>query len=265
VRRIFLHWTAGDYRSVFPAYHFCVALDEDGLPIVCETADLRANARALSAADEGYAAHVAGRNSFACGLAVAGMAGAAPHDFGAFPLREDMLDALCTVAAAICARYRIPIRAEFVGTHAEAAVEDGYFGSGDEQRWDIARLAADARPLVPEDAKRVGDALRARISRMAEAFVEGSAARRTEAPGTPFPEVHPMAEHTHAHAHEDGTAHAHEHEHHDHEHDHEHAEHAHAHSHDEHGEHEHAHAHEAGHEHDHEHHHDHDHDHDHAH
>ncbi len=166
VRRVYLHWTAGDYRTVFPAYHFCVALDEAGEPIVCATSDLRANARDLSTAgDLPYAAHVAGRNSYACGLAVAAMAGATPHDFGAFPLRDDLLDALCRVAAVVAAHYAVPVEPGFVATHAEAALEDGYFGAGDDERWDIARLVPDARPLCPDEAGRTGDLLRARILR----------------------------------------------------------------------------------------------------
>jgi hypothetical protein len=166
VRRVYLHWTAGDYRTVFPAYHFCVALDEACEPIVCATHDLRANALDLSAAgDLPYAAHVAGRNSYACGLAVAAMAGATPHDFGAFPLRDDLLEALCRVAAIVAAHYAIPVEPGFVATHAEAALEDGYFGAGDDERWDIARLAPDPHPLRAEEATLIGDLLRARIRR----------------------------------------------------------------------------------------------------
>jgi hypothetical protein len=48
-------------------------------------------------------------------------------------------------------------------THAEAAVADGYFGCGPDERWDIARLTPDVVPLVSSDAARAGDALRARI------------------------------------------------------------------------------------------------------
>lgn len=167
MRRVYLHWTAGDYWTVFPAYHFCVALDEEGEPIVCSTHDLAANARDVARGEAPYAAHVAGRNSYACGLAVAAMAEATPHDFGAYPLRDDLIAVLSEVAAAICARYRIPIEPGYVSTHAEAALEDGYFGSGPDERWDIARLAPDARPLRPQEARDVGDVLRAAIRRSA--------------------------------------------------------------------------------------------------
>jgi hypothetical protein len=166
LRTIVLHWTAGDYRTVYPAYHFCVALDDAGEPIVCATRDLALNARDVRTGDAEYAAHVAGRNSFACGLAVCGMARAAPHDFGPFPLRDDMLDGLCRIAAALCAQYGIAIEPHAVFTHAEAAIADGYFGAGENERWDIARLAPASSPLVAAEAREIGDALRERIRRL---------------------------------------------------------------------------------------------------
>ncbi len=162
LQTVYLHWTAGDYEETFAAYHYCIAL-RDGVPTVVETHAPSANARDLRDASDAYAAHVAGRNSFALGVAVCGMRDASPHDFGAFPLRDDMLDLACAHVAQLCAIYAIPIDAEHVRTHAEAAVADGYFGCGDDERWDIARLRADDRPLERAEAAAVGDALRARI------------------------------------------------------------------------------------------------------
>jgi len=163
LRRLYLHWTAGDYATVFPAYHVCVALDPRGEPVAQWTHDLRANMRDVREPGAPYAAHTAGRNSFAIGLAICGMRDATPHDFGAFPLLEPMLALGCATAARLCAFYGIAIEPAYVLTHAEAALADGYFGSGDDQRWDIARLSPAAAPLVPGDAARTGDELRARI------------------------------------------------------------------------------------------------------
>ncbi len=160
LRAIWLHWTGGDYAAVFPAYHFCLSGADE--VIVHQTHDLRANMRDVrTAPDEPYAAHTAGRNAWGIGLAICSMAGALPSDFGATPLTEPQLAALCTVAARLAQVYGIPLAA--IRTHAEAALEDGYFGAGDEQRWDIARLAPAAAPLVAEDARRTGALLRARI------------------------------------------------------------------------------------------------------
>jgi len=164
LRRLYLHWTAGDYETTFPAYHFCIALGADGAPRRVATHDLRANmcdVRANLAAP--YAAHTAGRNAYAIGIAICGMHGAEPGDFGSYPLRGDLVAAACALAAELCAFYRIPVDAGHVATHAEAALQDGYFGSGDDERWDIARLWAEPRALVAADAAATGDALRALI------------------------------------------------------------------------------------------------------
>jgi len=162
LRYVYLHWTGGDYRETFDAYHFCVGYDGNA-PFVAHTHDLRHNMRDVRvAAGAPYAAHTAGRNSYAIGIAACGMRDASPADFGAFPLRDDALDLLCATVAQLARVYDIPVDAGHVLTHAEAAVRDGYFGCGEDERWDIARLAPGPRPLEPRDAERAGDELRAR-------------------------------------------------------------------------------------------------------
>jgi hypothetical protein len=162
LRSIFLHWTAHDYEAVFPAYHFCLRGVSE--IVVVATHDLRANMRDLrSDPARPYAAHTLGRNSWSIGLAVCGMADARPSDFGRFPLAEAQIDGLCVVARRLADRYRIPLAA--IRTHAEAALEDGYFGADDDDlRWDIARLAPRAEPLEAREAAATGDVLRARIA-----------------------------------------------------------------------------------------------------
>ncbi len=163
LRALYLHWTAGDYATTFPAYHVCIALGPGDVPTVCWTNDLRANMRDVRAGEGVYAAHTLGRNSYAIGLAICGMRDARPDDFGAFPLLDAMVTLGCATAAQLCAYYGIAVDAEHVLTHAEAAVRDGYFGSAADERWDIARLAPRPEPLEPAEAERVGDLLRARI------------------------------------------------------------------------------------------------------
>lgn len=164
IERIYTHWSAHDYASVFPAYHFCVATDEHGDIVVVNTHDVRENMRNVyDAPDDPYAAHTRGRNSFALGISIMGMHHAAPDDFGTYPLTDALVDALCTVGARLARIYGVPIDAEHIMSHAEAAVIDGYFGCGDQERWDIARLRAQDRPLVPQDALDVGEELRARM------------------------------------------------------------------------------------------------------
>jgi hypothetical protein len=163
VRGIVLHWTAGDYETVFPAYHWCLRGSRDVL--VVATHDVRANLRDVRA--DGalpYAAHVAGRNSWTVGIAVCAMGGATPADFGQWPITPAQVDALASVARRVADAYAVPVAA--IRTHAEFALDDGYFGaSGDDCRWDIARLEPSAAPLEPSDATVVGNMLRERIDR----------------------------------------------------------------------------------------------------
>jgi hypothetical protein len=163
IERIYTHWSAHDYASVWPAYHFCVVETPGGV-LVVNTHDVRENMRNVyDAPDEPYAAHTRGRNSFALGISMMAMRGATPADFGEFPLTEALIDGLCTVGARLAAYYGVPIDAEHIMSHAECGVIEGYFGTEPEQRWDIARLRADSRLLVPQDAIDVGEELRARM------------------------------------------------------------------------------------------------------
>ncbi len=164
IEKLYLHWSAGDYTTVYPAYHFCIGLDALSQPFVAQTSDLRLNMRDVrSNPDEPYTAHTRGRNSFAAGLSVMCMQDAQPMDFGAYPLTNNLVEALCYVTAQVAAFYNISPDPSAIMTHAEAAVIDGYFGTAPEQRWDIALLAPRAAPLTEADAAIVGDELRARV------------------------------------------------------------------------------------------------------
>jgi hypothetical protein len=161
IERIYTHWSAHDYESVFPAYHFCVAMKADGEIVVVNTHDVRENMRDVyKAPDEPYAAHTRGRNSFALGISVMAMEKATPEDFGSYPLTPALIDGLCLVGARLAERYGVPIDADHVMSHAEAALRDGYFGTAPEERWDIARLAPDQTPLQSQEAIDVGERLR---------------------------------------------------------------------------------------------------------
>ncbi len=164
IERIYMHWSGHDYFSVHPAYHFCIALSRDARIVVVETHDVCENMRDVTKdPEQPYAAHTRGRNSFAIGVSVMAMEDATPHDFGSFPLTEALIAALCDVTAKLARCYDVPVDAEHVMSHAEAAIVDGYFGTGPDERWDIARLAAHSCPLLPQHARETGDELRARI------------------------------------------------------------------------------------------------------
>jgi N-acetylmuramoyl-L-alanine amidase len=164
LRSISLHWTAHDYSSVFPAYHFCLAGAVD--VVVHQTHDLRENMREVyREPEQPYAAHTRGRNSYSIGISIAAMRDATPSDFGEFPMTQAQLDAMCRLAAGLARFYEIDVAA--IRTHAEAALDDGYFGAGsDDLRWDIARLRPSAAPLEPHEANVTGDWFRKRISEL---------------------------------------------------------------------------------------------------
>jgi hypothetical protein len=166
IERLYTHWSAHDYQSVFPAYHFCIVGAETGGIVVVNTHDVRENMRDVAEQPlRPYAAHTRGRNAYALGISIMAMRDATPAEFGPYPLTEPLVDALCLVTAKLAQAYGVPLDAEHVMSHAEAALHDGYFGVGSDERWDIARLAPDARRLVPSDATRIGDELRARMLR----------------------------------------------------------------------------------------------------
>lgn len=164
VERLYVHWSAHDYQSVFPAYHFCIATAPDGRLIVVNTHDVRENMRDVAEQPQRpYAAHTRGRNAFALGISIMAMENATPTDFGRFALTQPLIDGLCRVTSLLASFYDVPIDAENIMLHAEAALRDGYFGTAPEERWDIARLAADDRPLLSHHAADVGDELRSRM------------------------------------------------------------------------------------------------------
>ena len=132
--------------------------------LVHHTHDLRENMRDVRLDPSlPYAPHTRGRNSWSIGLSIAAMRDATPSDFGAYPLTDPQLEALCRVAATLAAFYGIDVAN--VRTHAEAALADGYFGAGlESSRWDIARLRPSPEPLRPNEATATGDWFRNRIA-----------------------------------------------------------------------------------------------------
>ena len=163
IDHIYTHWSAHDYASVYPAYHFCVVQPSSGI-VVVNTHDVRENMRNVYEQPEApYAQHTRGRNSHAIGISIMAMEGATPSDFGKYPLTEALIDGLCVVGARLAAFYNVPIDAEHIMSHAECGVLEGYFGTQPEQRWDIARLVASDKPLIEQDALDTGEELRARM------------------------------------------------------------------------------------------------------
>ena len=178
IRRCSLHWSATPYgwareraaRGLTLPYNVVVDRDAAGDWILIPGMHPVRNARRLTLEmQEGveYCASIRGRNSHGVSASIAAMDDATPSAFGAAPICAASVELLCASAAALCARYGIDARdVQACYTHAEAALWDGYFGTGDDERWDMALLepSADDVPALAERAVRTGDLLRARIA-----------------------------------------------------------------------------------------------------
>jgi len=146
IDRITLHWTAGQYQpnAVDRAdYHLLIL--RDGSLEKCHNFD-----RAL--------AHCWHQNTGNIGIAVCGMWQATARDFGECAFTQAQLGGMIEAAALVCLLKNLPVMA--VGTHAERAIEKGYFG----ERWDFAVLAPQAR-ITPQTARQTGNLLRGEIAR----------------------------------------------------------------------------------------------------
>ncbi len=139
VKRIYLHWTGGNYGQVYDDYH--INIDADGK--VYATCEL-----------DKTLAHTLNRNSGSIGIALCCGAGAvcyhvrSPHgiDFGDQPPTHLQLEKLAQIIAILANVLELPITRTNVMTHAEVAALDGYApGSGSDVRWDLWYL-----PWMPQ-------------------------------------------------------------------------------------------------------------------
>ena len=130
VKKIYLHWTAGNYGQAYDDYHFNI--DVDGQ--VYKTCEALAD----------YKPHTYLRNRDSIGIALCCGYGAVCFEHGAIsygdaPPTPAQIDKMAQVVAVLTDALALPIEFSTVMTHAEAAFMDGYGpGSGDrDMRWDL--------------------------------------------------------------------------------------------------------------------------------
>ena len=129
-KKLYLHWTGGNYGDAYDDYH--LNIDKDGqLYLTCK-----------SFLDEKF--HTFSRNRHALGIALCCCANSKLYghgrvDFGDQPPTPVQLEKMAQVIAILTHALELPIEFSTVLTHAEAAFMDGYGpGSGDkEMRWDL--------------------------------------------------------------------------------------------------------------------------------
>lgn len=162
--KIYLHWTAGSYDTVFADYHINIT----GNGSVYLTGDL----------DE-IKSHTWRRNSGAVGVALCCCAGGGSGWLGNYPPTDDQIQAMAQVIVALCDGLWLTVDKDHVLTHGEAANnEDGiyphpaYAWWNDEEgdgntRGDLEYLGNDESPEYnpyATDGSRGGDVLRGKAN-----------------------------------------------------------------------------------------------------
>ena len=152
IHTVYLHWTAGHYGQVYDEYHLCI--DRDGTVYVnCKNLlEYKAhtwlrNHNAIGIAlccGAGARCWIPdGREGYgleeACDLQYSARPGSALIDYGPEPPTEIQIEVLADIVAILCEELALPITADTVMTHCEAAFEDCYGpGDGDsDMRWDL--------------------------------------------------------------------------------------------------------------------------------
>ena len=178
---LYLHWSVEKMCDSDAHYNGSATYDSDARKwYMSPGTSVIGNAEGNVDTEAGHTWH---RNSFAYGLALAGMEGATPENFGSETVTLAGLDVMCAMAAAVCIKYDIdatgtvdrydayydPVVEPAIFTHSEAAIVDNYYitqpTSDGDTRWDLAILA----PLPPGVSmslnfpRVVGNALRDRI------------------------------------------------------------------------------------------------------
>ena len=159
VHRIYLHWAVAPFGCLFDDYNAMVDL-ESGRWVFKTTRNPQNNVPGLN--QDPMAAHTWHRNSWALGIAIAGMDGATTSNFGNDPVQLHELQYLCAGAAALALKYEVQANDDLGGG-------DGYFG----ERWDLAMF--EPGTLTPDGARYHGSLLRRRIHSIKLALMNSSA------------------------------------------------------------------------------------------
>ena len=136
--KIYLHWSAGHYNTVFDDYH--VNITADGTLYI--TGDL----------DE-VKAHTYHRNTGAVGISLCCAYGATTNDLGDEPPTQAQIEAMSQAIEAIADGLWLTIDMEHVLTHGEAAdnidgiyASDPYGPQTTVERWDLQFLGSSESP-----------------------------------------------------------------------------------------------------------------------
>ena len=175
MKRCIIHWTGGTHKANdVDRSHYHFLIEGDG-KVVKGKFEPEANRSPLRAGK--YAAHTLGVNTGSIGVSMCCMGGATESPFkpGKWPMTRAQWDRMIITVADLCRKYKIPVTASTVLTHAEVQAN---LGKPQKQKWDVTRLAFDPSR---KGAKVIGDYLRAGVA----AAMIPPAPRVTASPVTP--------------------------------------------------------------------------------
>ena len=133
ISHVYLHWTAGHYGQCYDDYHLCI--DKDGnIFLMCDRFTERKS-------------HTLGRNGGAVGISLCCCANAKVSadgivDLGSEPPTAIQIEVMAEVIAILADEFELPLDTDnFIMTHYEAAVRDGYGpGQDPDCRWDLWKI-----------------------------------------------------------------------------------------------------------------------------
>lgn len=133
ISHVYLHWTAGHYGQCYDDYHICIDKD-GGIFLMCDRFTERKS-------------HTLGRNSGAVGISLCCCADARAMadgvvDLGSEPPTAIQIEVMAEVIAILADEFELSLDTDnFIMTHYEAAVRDGY-GPGQDPncRWDLWKI-----------------------------------------------------------------------------------------------------------------------------
>ena len=155
--KVYLHWSAGHYNTVFDDYH--INIKGDGTIVV--TGDL----------DE-IKSHTWRRNTGSVGISLCCAYNATSKNLGPEPPTQEQIEVMSQVIAAVCNGLWLTIDKEHVLTHGEAAdngvwCHDEYGPKTTCERWDLQYLGTDESPYFisdHEDPRTGGNVLRGKAN-----------------------------------------------------------------------------------------------------
>lgn len=135
IDHIYVHWTAGDYRQLFPEYHLLI----------------RGSGQIYASTDDWteVLSHTWHRNTGALGIALCCARDAVLYadgtfDLGDYPPTLMQVESCAMLLRSLAQIWHLPIDEDHIMTHAEAADLDGYgpavMGTEDFEKWDLWKL-----------------------------------------------------------------------------------------------------------------------------